>query len=121
MLNHRVWRNVSDILFSDVKGDGQNGYRNRRIRLMLTLMRRIGWVQPKHIKHFEMTLWQDATIAIEDGMWCGTKREAMQYYFWTFVASEARRVATNLGTADADKRRSETPWQRELRQARKAA
>ena len=51
-----------------------------------------------------MTLWQDATIAIEDGMWSGTKREAMQYYFWMFVASEARRMATNLGTKDADKR-----------------
>ena len=103
MLNHRVWRNVSDILFSDVKGDGQNGYRNRRIRLMLTLMRRIGWVQPKHISHFEMVLWQDATIAIEDGKWVGTKREAMQYYFWSFVANEARRVATNIGTVQAQR------------------
>ena len=121
MLKHRVWRNVSDILFSDVKGDGQNGYRDWTIRLTLTLMRRLGWVQPKHVSHFEMVLWQEATTAIEDGMWCGTKREAMQYYFWSFVANEARRVATNLGTADADKRRSETPWQKELRQARKVA
>jgi hypothetical protein len=104
MLKHRVWNSVSNILFSDVKGGGQNDYRDTKIRLTLTLMKRIGWIKPKHVSHFEMTLWQDATIAIEDGMWCGTKREAIQYYFWTFVASESRRMATRLGTADADKR-----------------
>ena len=114
MLKHRVWDNVSNILFSDVKGGGQNDYRDTKIRLTLTLMKRIGWIKPKHVSHFEMTLWQDATIAIEDGMWCGTKREAIQYYFWSFVSSEAQRVATNLGTADAaDKSSTNRPKYRQ--------
>mgnify|MGYP003626898116 FL=1 len=104
MLKHRLWDRASNILFSDVKGPGKNCYRDTRIRLTLTLMRRIGWIKPNHTTHFEAVLWQDATIAIEDGMWCGTKTEAMRYYFWTFVASEARRMATRLGTQDADKR-----------------
>ena len=64
-LRHRVWRDLSNILFAEVKGPGLNSYRTTSIRLMLTVMRRIGWVQHKHISHFEMVLWQNATDATD--------------------------------------------------------
>lgn len=120
-LSHRVWRDVTDILFSDVKGDGLNAYRTTSIRLALTMARRLGWVQKGTIRHFEAVLWQQATDAIENGVWSGKKSSAMRYYFWRFISTEASRLALNLGTQDAkiakDKAK-ETPWERELDQAR---
>ena len=100
-LRHRVWRDLSNILFAEVKGPGLNSYRTTSIRLMLTVMRRIGWVQHKHISHFEMVLWQNATDAIENGLWVGSKRMAIRYYFWRFVSTEAGRVASDIGTSAA--------------------
>ena len=100
-LRHRVWRDLSNILFAEVKGPGLNSYRTTSIRLMLTVMRRIGWVQHKHISNFEMVLWQNATDAIENGLWVGSKRMAIRYYFWRFVSTEAGRVASDIGTSAA--------------------
>tara|TARA_R100001224_G_scaffold90928_1_gene60145 strand:- start:341 stop:691 length:351 start_codon:yes stop_codon:yes gene_type:complete len=100
-LRLRVWRDVANILFSDVKGGGLNAYRTTSIRLALTMARRLGWVQHKTVSHFEMVLWQQATDAIENGLWGGRKRDAMRYYFWRFVSTEASRMALNLGNEDA--------------------
>lgn len=123
-LRHRVWRDVTDILFSDVKGDGLNAYRTTSIRLALTMARRLGWVQKGTIRHFEAVLWQQATDAIENGVWSGKKSSAMRYYFWRFISTEASRLALNLGTQDAkiakDKAK-ETPWERELERAKRVA
>ncbi len=120
-LRHRVWRDVSNILFSDIKGDGLNAYRTTSIRLALTMARRLGWVPKGTIRHFEAVLWQQATDAIHNGVWSGTKSSAMRYYFWRFIAAEAARMATNLGTRDAKAKLAkakETPWERELKQAK---
>jgi hypothetical protein len=100
-LRLRVWRDISNILLSDVKGGGLNAYRTTSIRLALTLARRLGWVQHKTVSHFEMVLWQRATEAIENGLWGGRKRDAMRYYFWRFISTEASRMALNLGIEDA--------------------
>ena len=100
-LRLRVWRDISNILLSDVRGNGLNAYRTTSIRLALTMARRLGWVQHKTIGHFEMVLWQQATDAIENGLWSGRKRDAMRYYFWRFVSTEASRMALNLGNEDA--------------------
>ena len=120
-LRHRVWRDVQNILFSDVKGDGLNSYRTTSIRLALTLARRLGWVPKGTIRHFEAVLWQHATDAIENGVWSGTKASAMRYYFWRFIEVEASRLALNLGTQDAkiakDKAKG-TPWERELKRVK---
>jgi len=100
-LRLRVWHDVCNILISDVKGDGQNAYRTTSIRLALSLARRLGWVRHKTVSHFEMVLWQQATDAKENGLWTGRKRDAMRYYFWRFMSSEASRIALNLGNEDA--------------------
>ena len=100
-LRHRVWRDISDILISDVKGNGLNAYRTTSIRLALSLARRLGWGRHKTVAHFEMVLWQQATDAIENGLWGGRKRDAMRYYFWRFISTEASRMALNLGNEDA--------------------
>ena len=113
MLKHTTWKNISDILYSNVKGDGLNGYRTNSIRLMLTLMRRIGWVQPKHLHHFEMVLWQEATETIQNGMWVGTKSDCIRYKFWGKVANLAADKARDYADKGLNiKRAAERPAER---------
>jgi len=121
-LRLRVWHDVCNILISDVKGNGQNAYRTTSIRLALSLARRLGWVRHKTVSHFEMVLWQQATDAKENGLWTGRKRDAMRYYFWRFMSSEASRIALNLGNEDAKiAKDKKTPWERQLERAKRAA
>ena len=97
MLKHRVWSSVSNILFSDVRGGGQNGYRNTRIRIALSAMVRLRWIQKGWVTHFEKTLWQDAKLIIEAGEWTGTISDLMAYRFWHFLADQAKDQYTSLG------------------------
>ena len=89
MLKHRIWDSVSNILFSDVRGGGQNGYRNTKGRIALSAMFWIG--------HFEKTLWQDAKLIIEQGEWTGTISDLMVFRFWHHVAIKAGEEYTSLG------------------------
>tara|TARA_R110000824_G_scaffold220107_1_gene407132 strand:+ start:246 stop:659 length:414 start_codon:yes stop_codon:yes gene_type:complete len=97
MLKQRIWNSVSNILFSDVRGGGQNGYRNTKVRIALSAMVRIGWIEKGWIGHFEKTLWQDAKLIIEQGEWTGTISDLMVFRFWHHVAIKAGEEYTSLG------------------------
>ena len=100
MLKHRIYKHavksVSSILFSDVKGDGLNGYRNWRIRLALSTAIRIGWIPKGYLGHFERTLWQDAKVIMRNDEWSGSIASLMEYRFWRFVQEQASNAAVDL-------------------------
>ena len=90
MLSHRIYKKaVSNILFSSVKGDGLNGYRNWRIRLALTFATRVGWIEKGYLSHFERVLWQDAKIIMRNEEWTGSIASLMEYRFWRFISKKA--------------------------------
>tara|TARA_R110002020_G_scaffold113278_1_gene260646 strand:+ start:264 stop:791 length:528 start_codon:yes stop_codon:yes gene_type:complete len=100
MLKHRIYKHavksVSSILFSDVKGDGLNGYRNWRIRLALSTAIRIGWIPKGYLGHFERTLWQDAKVIMRNDEWSGSIASLMEYRFWRFISKQANDTYVSL-------------------------
>ena len=97
MLSHRIYKKaVSNILFSSVKGNGLNGYRNWRIRLALTFATRVGWIEKGYLSHFERVLWQDAKIIMRNEEWSGSIASLMEYRVWRFVQEQASNAAVDL-------------------------
>ena len=97
MLSHRIYKKaVSNILFSSVKGDGLNGYRNWRIRLALTFATRVGWIEKGYLTHFERVLWQDAKIIMRNEEWSGSIASLMEYRFWRFISKQANDTYVSL-------------------------
>jgi hypothetical protein len=112
---HRIWRTFANLV-SEVQGPGYNKYRTTKIRLLLTVARRLEWVG--NLSHFDAMLSEKADMYISTGRWSGSKQDAMRYLFYTFISDRAADYAKHFTFGKRDRR---TPWERELDRAKRSA
>ena len=90
---HRIWRTFANLV-SEVHGPGYNKYRTTKIRLLLTVARRLDWIG--NLSHFDAMLSEKADMYISEGRWSGSKQDAMRYLFYMFISDRAADYAKHF-------------------------